>query len=154
MPSTPISTPPSDGPMMRVELFPAELSASAFGKSSRGTSAGASACVAGCTTASSTPLSTAAMIKCQGSIQPRQLTKAMASANSAPRICAASRAFRRSIRSSSAPAGKESSKIGTPLANATWPTNDGLSVSVSASQPIAIFWNHWPNWVTTPAVQR
>jgi hypothetical protein len=114
--------------MTRPEFVPADIRAMAAPKSGRATVAGSSAWRAGMITTKKQPPTKAVAATCHGSTSPEAINPARMIATRAVSPWATMRAMRRSRRSTSTPAGSESTSIGMPPKNEVIPSQVGEPV--------------------------
>ena len=108
-----MSTPPTLGPMILVKLKAAELRATAFISSARGTTSGMSACRTGSLKDHTTPVTSVKANRCHTSSSSRLTTRPMPRAVSRMHHWVAIMSRRRSVRSAATPASGLKMRKGT-----------------------------------------
>jgi hypothetical protein len=129
--------PATAGPTLRAALKIEELSAIAFSKSSRPTISTVNDWRAGASKALATPSRKASTNTCQTCTRPVSVSRARIAASTIAATWVASSSRRLETRSTTVPAGSESSSTGAELAAAARPSSAGESVRRSTSQPWA-----------------
>jgi hypothetical protein len=146
--------PASDGPMMRLKLNWAELSAMAFIRSSLPTRSVMNDCQAGPLKAIATPISSDSASRCQTVTRLRTTSTASSSISASSTACVTNRTRRRLRWSATTPAGSDSSSTGSVWAKEIRPSRKAEPVSSSTSQPSAIVRIHEPILATSAPVQK
>ena len=113
--------PPSAGPMMRAPLNIIELTAMAFGKSSRPTISTTNACRAGPSKALITPVTAASSTICHTCTIPVKVSAARMNASTMDAACVMTSRLRLFTRSTTTPPHGEISSDGIAAANPTTP---------------------------------
>ena len=151
-PASPITRPPSAGPITREMLMPRPLSASAGPSSFLGTSCGSTARKAGVSNAEPASSTKIRMRSVIGVIAPITVSTHRSSITASIKICATMRSLRRSTMSASAPAGSANRNIGSAVAALTSDTQIGDGSSVVISQPVPTLATQAPIFATSVAV--
>ena len=138
VPKPAIRTPAKAGPITLVRLIVMELSATAFGTASGGTSSGTSECRAGRLKAMLIPRTAAMASTAQSGACPPSTMKASRKAVSMWMLCVIISIRRRSMRSATAPPSRVKARIGVARNRFSSARSKGLPRIVMTSQFSAI----------------